>query len=114
MNVLPICLLASVFLLASAAHGQDESRSEGTLDAQPQFLETGKWWNLYFAKGNDPLARGTTSINAVKIVRLNETHGSWVQIAFPKKQKEHFSGRACFFVFLAPMAMLPDHQWRSA
>ena len=87
VKVLPICLVATVVLLSNAARGQYESRSPTTSDTQPQFLESGKWWNLYFADENDPLG----TIKAVKVVQLCETHPSWVQIAFPKKQKEHFS-----------------------
>jgi hypothetical protein len=83
MKNLPIALLASVVLFVNAAQAQDDSRSNAAPEARPGFLQPGKWWNLYFAEGNDPLKRGAVSINAVKIVELSERHPSWVQIAFP-------------------------------
>lgn len=91
MKILPIALLASVVLSAHAAQGEDDSRSNPAPEARPGFLEPGMWWNFYFADGSDPLKRGAVSIKAVKILQFSERHPSWVQIAFPKRRKEHFS-----------------------
>lgn len=90
MNDSRVALLTSVALFVTAAQAQAASRPDAAADAQSEFLEAGQWWNLFFAEGNDPLRRGTGSINAVKIVQLRKTHPSWVQIAFPKNRKEHF------------------------
>lgn len=49
MKSLSTCLIATLILLANAARGQEETQSPANLDAHPQFLETGKWWNLFFA-----------------------------------------------------------------
>jgi hypothetical protein len=88
MKTVPIALLASVVLSLNAAHAQDDSRPQKHPEARSEFLQPGKWWNLYSDERNDPLRR---SIRAVKVVKLSDTHPSWVQIAFPKTTKEHFS-----------------------
>lgn len=88
MKTLPIALLASVVILLNAAHAQEDSRPHKAPEGRSEFLQPGKWWNLYSDEGNDPLQR---SIRAVKVVQLSDAHPSWVQIAFPKNTKEHFS-----------------------
>lgn len=88
MNRLPIALLASVALFLNTTHAEDDSPPRNAPEARSEFLQSGQWWNLYCDEDNDPLHR---SIRAVKVIQLSGTHPSWVQIAFPKDTKEHFS-----------------------
>lgn len=91
MKALPICLVTSIFLLVSVPHVHGEMPPTSIPQAQQEFLEPGKWWNLTFVSENNPLKRGDFSIHAVKILKLSETHSSWVQIAFPRDDEEHTS-----------------------
>ena len=91
MKTLLMPLLAGVCLVAIPALGQTDARSNTVPGDPSEFVETGTWWNLFFSQGNDPLRRGTGSINAVKIMRVSKTHPEWIKIAFPKKRKEHYS-----------------------
>lgn len=94
MKSLPVTLLASVVLFVSPAQAQDDSSANNKAETGSCFLDPGEWWNLYFDESNDPTLKKDPlkrSINAVKIIQVSQTHPNWVQIAFPKERKEHFS-----------------------
>ncbi|WP_146502483.1 hypothetical protein [Rubinisphaera italica] len=55
------------------------------------FLDAGVWYNFYFEKENDLLKRGGMTVNAVKLISIDEDHSNWVQIQYPKERDEHLS-----------------------
>lgn len=89
-----IILLIIAGLLPSAfiAAAQDKATTpEPAHPSNSSFLQANTWWNLYFAKGHNPLQRGRDSINAVKILTIDKVRPAWVKITFPKVRKEHLS-----------------------
>jgi hypothetical protein len=80
--------LAGLRLMPLAANSQ-QSEAGGSSDRS--FLRTGTWWNLYFDQENNPLRRGNASINAVKVLEIDQNRRSWIKITFPRSRKDHFS-----------------------
>ncbi|WP_339747997.1 hypothetical protein [uncultured Rubinisphaera sp.] len=55
------------------------------------FLKAGIWYNFYFEKENNLLKRGGMTVNAVKLISIDEDRSNWVQIQYPKERDEQIS-----------------------
>lgn len=88
-TILCVALTGLVSFTTLSAIGQEEPKAVPR--AESGLLEVGSWWNLYFEKENDQLARPGRSINAVKVVAVDAKRPSWIQISYPKSNDEHFS-----------------------
>lgn len=81
-------IFAGLLLIPLAGHSQ---QSETGVSSNRSFLQTNAWWNLYFAQENNPLRRGDTCINAVKVLEIDQNRPSWIKVTFPKSREDHLS-----------------------
>ena len=81
-------ILLSIMFTASLLLPVEAQQPRTSESGDKTFIEANTWWNLFFAKDNDPLKR---PVHAVKVLEIDQRQRSWIKIAFPKSREEHFS-----------------------